>query len=96
MVALPGVKAVMGTLMAVAPAAKAKLAGTVATAGFPELKFTARPPAGAGEARFNATFCVPGPFIVTVCDANDIVVVTCTDTLAGAYPVEVALIEAVP
>lgn len=54
MVLAPNPTPVTTTLAEVAPVAKLTLAGTVATVGVPELRFTVKPPAGAGPERLRA------------------------------------------
>ena len=77
----PGATEVINTFAEVAPAAIVTLAGTVATPVLLDVRFTLRPPAGAADEMFNATFCVFTPVIVTVGEANVSVVVTFTAAL---------------
>ena len=65
-VAEPPDEDVIGTLTLVTLSAMVVVAGTEATDGALELRFTARPPAGAGAERVNVTFCVMAPEINTV------------------------------
>lgn len=83
MVVAPCPTAVTSTLTVAAFAGKLTLAGTVAAFVLLELRFTVRPPEGAGAERFSATFCVAIPLIVTAGDAKLIVAVTCTGALAA-------------
>jgi hypothetical protein len=64
--AVPSDTPVTGTVAVVAPVAKVAVAGTVATPGVSELKFTVNPPDGAEAERLSDTFCVAIPVIVTV------------------------------
>ena len=81
MTALPSDTVVTGTKTWVAEGGKVTIAGTVATAGVAELRFTVRPPAGAGAERFSVTFCVRIPAIVTVGCAKLTVAVPVTGPL---------------
>ena len=83
MVAGPGPAPVKATLAVVPFAAKVTLAGTVTTFVLLELRLTKRPPAGAGDERLSATFCVMIPLMVTVGEAKLMVAVTCTAELAA-------------
>jgi hypothetical protein len=69
---------VTGTFTLVANAGKLTLAGTVATPGVAELRFTVNPDAGAGAERFRTTGWVPIPAMVTVGCANVTTAVVCT------------------
>ena len=80
-VALPTETAVTGTLTMVAPAAKLRLAGTVATAVLPELRFTVSPPAGAAEDKLSGIVCVVSPLMATGPAGKFITAVTCTALL---------------
>jgi hypothetical protein len=73
---LPAVTPVTGTLTLVAPAANVTVAGTVATAGLAELRFTIRPAAGAGPDRVSVRFCVVGPMMVRLFGEKPMVAVT--------------------
>ena len=64
MVANPGAAPVTGTVAEVAFAPKVTLGGTVAALVLFELRFTVRPPAGAGADKVSVRFCVPVPAIV--------------------------------
>ena len=66
-VAVPGATPVTGTFTVVAPSGIVTLAGTVAVAVAVELRFTTRPPAGAGAETLRARFCVPpAPTVIEV------------------------------
>jgi hypothetical protein len=75
-VEVPGATPVTGTLTLDAPPGMNTLPGTVAAAVLLEVRFTVSPPAGVGEDRFSAMFCVIKPLMVTACDWNAMVVVT--------------------
>jgi hypothetical protein len=62
--AVPSDTPVTATTALVPPAAIVTLPGTVATAGFPEVRLTTSPPAGAGDDRRKVTFWVVRPAIV--------------------------------
>jgi hypothetical protein len=65
-VAVPDETLVTGTGTLVAPAARDTVAGTVATPVALEVRFTVRPPAGAGDASVSVRFWVCTPVIVRV------------------------------
>ena len=66
MVALPCAMGITGTLTVVAEAANVTVAGTVAASVLLDVRFTVKPPAGAGPDRFNARFCGEDPEMVSV------------------------------
>src|SRR5947209_6667389 len=74
----PAPPPVTGTGTLVALGGKFTLAGTVATPVLLELRFTTRPPAGAGADRFKVRFWVELPGIVSVVGAKLSVAPTCT------------------
>jgi hypothetical protein len=86
----------------VAPAGRVAVAGTVATDGLLELRFTVSADAAAVE-RLRVRFCAALPLIVRVPGDKLIVMlwdgpapVTCTCTLASGYPAADAVIVTVP
>jgi hypothetical protein len=78
----PSATLVTGTVTLEALPGKMTLDGTVATAGFKELKFMVSPTAGAGAERFSVRFCVAIPLIVRLMGKKLIVAVTLTVALA--------------
>lgn len=64
MVADPGDPAVTGTVTLLPFEGTVTVAGTEATAGLVEFRFTVRPPTGAGDGRDKVRFWVPAPMIV--------------------------------
>jgi hypothetical protein len=79
----PSATLVTGTMTLEALPGIRTVAGTVATAGFKELKLIDRPPAGAGAERFSVRFCVATPLIVRVTGKKLSVAVTLTVALAA-------------
>src|SRR3954447_26259619 len=80
----PAPTLVTGTLTLVAFAANVAVAGTVTAAVLLEMRFTVRPPVGAGAARFSAIFCVARPLIVKLGGAKLSDVITCVAVVPDA------------
>src|SRR3954447_11963527 len=92
----PAATPVTGTVAVVTPAAKATVAGTVATAGLSELTLMVTPPAGAGADKVKVRFPVAVPVMGRVAGEKTRVAFTCTVWLAGVYPGAVAVMFAAP
>jgi len=95
-VVLPTATPVTGTLTLVAPAANVTVAGTVATAGLLELRFTVRPAAGAGPDSVSVRFCVVGPTMVRLLGEKPMLAVTWTVCALVVYPGAEAVMLADP
>lgn len=95
-VVVPFPAPVTGTLALVLFAAIMTDAGTVATAGFVELRLTGKPPAGAGPESVSIRFCVAVPAIVRFCGEKLSDAVTCTDWVAEPKPGADAVMVAGP
>jgi hypothetical protein len=72
------------------------VAGTVATPGLSELRFTVTPPTGAGADRFSVSLACLVVVIVTLAAEKLSVALTCTVWLADCKPDAVAVIVADP
>lgn len=94
--AVPRATEVMGTMALVVVGGKLIGDGTVATDGVAELRVTIRPPAGAGAERFNVTFRVVIPVIVTEGCEKLRVAVEFTVPEPGVYPVADAVTVTLP
>jgi hypothetical protein len=79
-VAEPSLSAVTGTFTVLDPARNVTEAGTLATSAFEELRFTTRPPSGAGPESVSTTFWVPNAVSRTV-DGHVTVAAILTDWL---------------